>query len=92
MKKLWLWLQQRSLKDRQNLGLFVVGAVIFFCGGGLIYVANLRMEPSIQQELVVLAGLVIGATGAIIAALGYIALSVLRLIRPRQRHDKNSRY
>ena len=82
------WILKRSLDDRGNMGLFVAGAVVFFAGGGLIYVANLRMEPSLAQELVALIGVLIGIGGAITAAMGYIALSVFRLIRHTRKHDQ----
>ena len=58
--------------------LFVIGAAIFFVGAGIIIYANNIIEASLQQEIIALAGTATAAIGIIIAATGYIALSVLR--------------
>ena len=87
-RRFYFWMLKRSFDDRGNIGLFTAGAVFFFVGGGLVFIANLRMEPSLAQELVALAGLLIGIGGAITAAMGYIALSVFRLIRHTRKHDQ----
>ncbi len=86
-RRFYIWILKRAEDDRGNLGLFVAGAVVFFAGGGLIYVANLRMSPSLLQELVALTGLLTAIGGAITAAMGYIALSVFRIIRHSRKHD-----
>lgn len=86
-RRFYFWILKRAEDDRGNLGLFVAGAVVFFAGGGLIYVANLRMSPSLLQELVALTGLLTAIGGAITAAMGYIGLSVFRIIRHSRKHD-----
>ncbi len=85
-RRFYIWILKRAEDDRGNLGLFVAGAVVFFAGGGLIYVANLRMSPSLLQELVALTGLMTAIGGAITADMCFIALSVFRIIRNSRKH------
>ncbi|MFK4752664.1 hypothetical protein [Oceanobacter antarcticus] len=84
------WMLRRAKMERANLGLFVAGATFFFLGGSIIYAANLRLADSVGQELITLFGLLIAAGGAISATLGYIALSVFRLMRHSRKDDSNS--
>ncbi len=81
------WLVQRAEKERENLRLFVVGAGVFFAGMGLIVLAQKWFLPSVQQEVLSLIGLVLAVGGGVCAALGYIALSVLRIMTLGQRDD-----
>lgn len=46
---------------------FRAGVIYFGVGGIMIYLANVAVEPSILQELVMLAGLLMCAVGFIIA-------------------------
>ncbi|MAD47241.1 MAG: hypothetical protein CMI02_08800 [Oceanospirillaceae bacterium] len=75
------WISERASKDRENLRLFVVGAFIFFFGLSMIVFANQLLVASVQQEIIVLFGLVITAAGGLCAAAGYISLSIFRIIR-----------
>jgi hypothetical protein len=84
---LLLWLQKRAEQDRENLRLFVFGAAAFFAGLGIILMAQKYLLPSLAQEIVSLAGLILAAMGALSAALGYIALSILRIIRLTRKND-----
>lgn len=81
------WLQHRAELDRNNLQLFVLGASAFFAGLGIILLAQKYLLPSVAQEIISLAGLILAATGALFAALGYIALSILRIIRLIRKND-----
>ena len=81
------WLQLRAQKERENLRLFVLGAAIFFAGMGLIVLAQKWFLPSLQQELVSLLGLTLAVGGGVCATLGYIALSVLRILTLGRRDD-----
>ena len=81
------WLQLRAQKERENLRLFVLGAAIFFAGMGLIVLAQKWFLPSLQQELVSLLGLTLAVGGGVCATLGYIALSVLRILTVGRRDD-----
>ncbi|MCD8522969.1 MAG: hypothetical protein LRY72_11995 [Saccharospirillaceae bacterium] len=81
------WLQQRAEQDRANLRLFVLGAALFFAGLGIILLAQKHLLPSLGQEIISLTGLILAAVGALFAALGYIALSILRIIRLTRKND-----
>jgi hypothetical protein len=57
---------------------FRLGLSLFFCGLVAIYGAGQLLTPSLQQELVVLVGLMIGGAGFVIALLGQIRMMVSR--------------
>lgn len=78
--------------EKLNLGLFVTGALLFFLGIGVIYIAELRIEDSLRQEVTALAGLVTSALGALSASLGYIALTLNRLLKPGIPHGQPAKY
>ncbi len=81
------WLQHRAEQDRANLRLFVLGAAVFFAGLGIMLMAQKYLLPSLVQEIISRAGLILAAVGALCAALGYIALSILRIIRLTRKND-----
>lgn len=81
------WLRQRASKDRENLRLFVLGATAFFVGLGIVVFADRLLLPSLTQEILSLAGLALAVAGGISATLGYLALSILRLIRLLDKND-----
>lgn len=58
---------------------FRLGAMVFFLGGVLIYGAS-QMPGSLRQELLLLAGLVIGGGGFIIAMLAQVRMLISRLL------------
>jgi uncharacterized membrane protein len=57
------------------------GLIYFSVGLGTVLMANTYMEPSLQQELVVLGGLILGGIGFIIALIGQSRFLVGRLLR-----------
>lgn len=75
------WLLHRADKPRQNLLLLLLGFGIFAPGIGLVTLAEFLLAPSWQQELLALLGLILGVAGSILAAAGYLGLSLLRLYR-----------
>lgn len=56
------------------------GFILFGFGLAVILIANTSLEPSLQQELVVLAGLIIGGLGFLIAMKTYIRIVISRLV------------
>ena len=66
-------LQQLFVKFRN-------GAIYFGVGGIMIYLANAAMTPSIQQELVMLAGLILGCFGFVVAMLAQLRMIAARFI------------
>lgn len=60
---------------------FRAGLIYFATGFGTVLMANAYMEPSLQQELLVLAGVILGGCGFVLALLGQSRLLVGRLLR-----------
>ncbi len=81
MKRLKQLLIEQAGKERQNLTLLLIGASIFFLGIGIIYYAEHYFSSSLKQELCALAGLLFSIIGAILAATGYLSLSILRIFK-----------
>ncbi len=84
------FLLEQAEKQRNNLTLLLAGASLFFLGTGSIYYAEHALRASLQQEMLALAGIGLMVLGGLIAAAGYIGLSVLRLykfITDKDDHD-----
>jgi hypothetical protein len=60
---------------------FRAGLIFFATGFGAILMANAYMEPSVQQEFIVLGGMILGGYGFILALLGQSRFLVGRLMR-----------
>ena len=75
------WLFRRADNYQQNLKLLISGFGLFALGALLIATSEFLLRSSLLQESLALLGLVIAGTGIILAAFGYICLSVLRLFR-----------
>lgn len=88
IRTLYWKLLDRSGTPRQHMAIFISGAMIFFVGMALLYFANSRLQPSLGQELVALLALAIAGMGALLAAIGYIALSLLRVLRLVSNHEQ----
>ncbi len=57
---------------------FRLGAMLFFAGGVLVYIA-VQLNPSLQQELVLLAGLLVGGCGFVVAILAQVRMTISRI-------------
>ncbi|MFY0676340.1 MAG: hypothetical protein K6L74_03165 [Neptuniibacter sp.] len=88
MNKLSLWLKKRAENPQQNLLLLGIGFVVFFAGILLLGIAEYALKSSLAQEVLALLGLIIIGVGIILAAIGYLSLSVLRVLRFMMK-DKN---
>lgn len=88
MNKLSLWLKKRAENQQQNLLLLGIGFVVFFAGILLLGIAEYALKSSLAQEVLALLGLIIIGVGIILAAIGYLSLSVLRVLRFMMK-DKN---
>ena len=71
-------LKQLTADQRKILRLYVLGALLFFIGLGLIQWADKLMEPSLQQEGYALLGTFIGGLGFFTAMLAQIFLIINR--------------
>lgn len=72
--------QLKALLDdtRKILRLYGMGAILFFIGVGTIQGADKLLPPSLQQEVYVLVGMVIGGSGFAVAMFAQILLIVQR--------------
>jgi len=79
-------LKQRLIRmsenSPQNFRRVVIGTLIFFGGAGMLMWAEgaTHLEP-LRQELMALLALVMIGIGASLALLGYLGLSVFRIIK-----------
>lgn len=80
MKPGTLWQKFGVLLDNQPLilKLYGIGAGLFFIGLGAIIYADRVLQPSVQQEVVTLTGLVLGGLGFSIAMGGQVLLILSR--------------
>ncbi len=74
-------------QPRRNLNRLLGGAGLFFFGMALVYLAEHHLPASIHQELIALAGLLFAGIGGILAAFGYLGLSLLRILKLISDHD-----
>ena len=81
MSKLKKWLYQQADNPKQNLTILGIGFVVFFVGVLILVTTEFALKSSLSQEILALIGLIILCTGIILAAFGYLSLSVLRIIR-----------
>jgi uncharacterized membrane protein YidH (DUF202 family) len=81
MNKVKQWLYRRADNPRQNLVILGIGFVTFFIGLLILGAAEFAFKSSVSQEILGLIGLIILSVGIILAAIGYLSLSVLRIIR-----------
>ncbi|MDY6891725.1 MAG: hypothetical protein SVU24_09045 [Pseudomonadota bacterium] len=79
MSQIRQWLRQQAQNPRRNLNLLLCGAGLFFTGVGAISFAQHRLPPGLEAELLALFGLILAAAGSILALMGYLGLSVLRI-------------
>lgn len=80
-KRFQQWLAHQTDDPRRNLNRVLAGATVFFIGLALIYYAEKALPSSLAQEITALGGLACLVGGGILAAIGYLSLSLLRIIR-----------
>lgn len=68
-----------SVPFEQLFRKFRAGVIYFGVGGIMIYLANSALEPSIQQELVMLSGIILGAIGFFIAITAQFRMVLARI-------------
>ncbi|QEW07663.1 hypothetical protein [Nitrincola iocasae] len=81
MHPLRQYLRKRADQPRENFMLLLSGFGIFMLGLLTIGIAQFLLPGSLMAELVALFGLVLLGGGIILAAIGYLSLSVLRILR-----------
>jgi len=76
-----LWIIDQSIRTGDNFALLVKGSYLFALGMMVMVWTNKLAEPSLQAELITLAGLIVLIFGIIVSLRGYMALSVFRILR-----------
>lgn len=74
------WLHARADSPQQNFSLLLTGFGLFALGLILVGTGQYLFTPGMGAELVALLGLILIGGGIILAAFGYISLSVLRIL------------
>lgn len=84
-------LMRMSENGPQNFRRVVVGTLIFFGGAGMLMWAEgaVHLDP-LRQELMALLSLVMIGIGVCLSLLGYLGLSVFRIIKFLDDKDDNS--
>jgi len=79
--KLRRWLNRRADNHQQNLKILIGGFISCFCGVLVVAGSEFMLGGGLLAELIALFGLILVAAGIILAAFGYLSLSLLRLFR-----------
>ncbi|MBV1789768.1 hypothetical protein KQ940_17065 [Marinobacterium sp. D7] len=74
------WLHTRANSPRQNFSLLLTGFSLFALGLTLVGAGQYLLPPGLNAELIALTGLILIGGGIILAAFGYLSLSVLRIL------------
>ncbi|WP_200834062.1 hypothetical protein [Nitrincola tapanii] len=90
LTKIKAWLYQRADQARENFFLLLLGFGIFLLGLMLVTAAEFTLLPSLGQELMALAGLILIGLGSILAFVAYLCLSILRVMRFLDSDDEQS--
>lgn len=59
---------------------FRAGAILFAVGLATVLLANASLAPSVKQEVIVLAGLVVGGCGFVLAMMAQVRMIIARVI------------
>lgn len=84
------WLHRRANSPRQNFAWLLSGFGLFALGLLLVGIGQYGFGDSYAGELIALAGLILIGGGIILAAVGYLSLSVFRILSFLD-DDKNDR-
>ncbi len=80
-QRLAAWISQRADEPVRNMALFTSGCLVLMGGLFIIVLAELLMSPSLAQELMAAAGLLIAVIGALRALYGYLSIGLFKLLK-----------
>ncbi|WP_037337409.1 hypothetical protein [Saccharospirillum impatiens] len=88
------WLKARTPEPGTALKRFTTGGFVFCAGLMVILLADALLTPSLQQEITTLLGLLLVALGSFVALMGYLAISLLRILLfiLEPSHDRSDRH
>jgi len=87
--KLKRLLQRQAVNTRQNLTLILIGFAMSLLGIGLVMGGEFLVRDPFHRELIALAGVVIIAIACVLAATGYVSMSLLKIFYIITRDDKD---
>ncbi|EPJ46495.1 MAG: hypothetical protein OFPI_33880 [Osedax symbiont Rs2] len=78
-QRLTLVLQKQAVKTQQNLSLILIGFFMSLLGIGLVMGGEFLVYNLLHRELLALAGVIIIAIGCVLALVGYLSMSLLKI-------------
>ena len=78
-QRLTFRLQQQAVKTQQNLSLILIGFFMSLLGIGLVMGGEFLVYNILHRELVALAGVIIIGIGCLLALVGYLSMSLLKI-------------
>ena len=79
VQKIQYQLQLRAVKTQQNFTLILIGFTLTLAGIGLVMGGEYIVSDAFHREIVALAGVIIIGTGCLLAAIGYLSMSLLHI-------------
>ncbi len=79
IQKIQYQLQLRAVKTQQNFTLILIGFTLTLAGIGLVMGGEYIVNDAFHREIVALAGVFIIGAGCLLAAVGYLSMSLLRI-------------
>jgi hypothetical protein len=81
-------LQEQAVKTQQNLSLILIGFALSLLGIGLVMGGEFLVNDALHREIVALLGVIIIASGCLLAIVGYLSMSFLRIFYVITSDDK----
>lgn len=75
------WIRRREAEPVRNMKLFTSGSMLLIAGLMCIILAERLVAPSLAQELLAAAGVLLAIIGAVRAFYGYLAIGVFKLLK-----------
>ncbi|NQZ29758.1 MAG: hypothetical protein HRU06_00705 [Oceanospirillaceae bacterium] len=82
-------LQRQAVNTRQNLTFILIGFALSLLGIGLVMGGEFLVDGEFYRELVALAGVIIIGTGCLLAIIGYLSMSLLKIFYVITRDDED---
>lgn len=81
-------LQRQAVDTRQNLTLILIGFALSLLGIGLVMGGEYLVRDAFHRELIALTGVIIIAIACVLAATGYVCMSLLKIFYVITRDDE----
>ena len=88
MFKLKRRLQQQAVNTQQHLSMILIGFALSLLGIGLVMGGEFIVNDSFHRELIALGGVFIIGAGCLVAIIGYLSMSLLKIFYVITRDDE----